>query len=65
MGKTMCKSYNVSVLLMYYFVSPAKYRRVIINKDVNRVIRETREGIQERYEKDFWKQGQIKTTYIF
>ena len=49
MSETIRKSHNVSVL-MYHFVCPAKYRRVVIDEDVDRVIKETCEGIQERYE---------------
>lgn len=54
MSETIRKSHNVSVL-MYHFVCPAKYRRVVIDEDVDRVIKETCEGIQERYEIRFLK----------
>ena len=33
------KSHNVSVL-MYHFVCPAKYRRVVIDEEVDEVIKE-------------------------
>ena len=59
MSETMHKSHNVSVL-MYHFVCPAKYRRVVIDEDVDRVIRETCEGIQERYEIRFLEVGTKK-----
>ncbi len=59
MSETMRKSHNASVL-MYHFVCPAKYRRVVIYEDVDRVIRETCEGIQERYEIRFLEVGTDK-----
>ena len=43
------KSHNVSVL-MYHFVCPAKYRRVVIDEEVDEVIKETCEEISKRYE---------------
>ena len=39
---------------------PAKYRRVVIDEDVDRIIRETCEGIQERYEIKFLEVGTDK-----
>ena len=42
MSETIRKSHNVSVL-MYHFVCPTKYRRVVIDEDVDRVIKETYE----------------------
>ena len=59
MSETIRKSHNVSVL-MYHFVCPAKYRRVVIDEDVDRVIKETCEGIQERYEIRFLEVGTDK-----
>ena len=59
MSETIRKSHNVSVL-MYHFVCPAKYRRVVIDEDVDRVIKETCEGIQERYEIRFLEEGTDK-----
>lgn len=59
MSETMRKSHNVSVL-MHHFVCPAKYRRVVIDEDVDRVVRETCEGIQERYEIRFLEVGTKK-----
>ena len=50
------KSHNVSVL-MYHFVCPAKYRRVVIDEEVDRVIRETCKEISKRYEIDFLEIG--------
>ena len=59
MSETIRKSHNVSVF-MYHFVCPAKYRRVVIDEDVDRVIKETCEGIQERYEIRFLEVGTDK-----
>ena len=59
MSETIRKSHNVSVP-MYHFVCPAKYRRVVIDEDVDRVIKETCEGIQERYEIRFLEVGTDK-----
>jgi len=42
------KRHNVSVLL-YHFVCPAKYRRVVFDEAVDRTIREVCEGIELRY----------------
>lgn len=41
-------SHNVSVL-MYHFVFPAKYRRVVIDDNVDRIIKETCIEISKRY----------------
>lgn len=59
MSETIHKSHNVSVL-MYHFVCPAKYRRVVIDEDVDRVIKETCEEIQKRYEIRFLEIGTDK-----
>jgi len=49
MSEFIHKSYNVSVL-MYHFVCPAKYRRVVIDEEVDQIIRETCKEIEKRYE---------------
>ena len=51
---TQCISTHVS------FRMSAKYRRVVIDEDVDRVIKETCRGIQERYEIRFWEVGTDK-----
>jgi REP element-mobilizing transposase RayT len=45
---------------MYHFVFPAKYRRVVFDKDVDRVIKETCEEISKRYEIYFLEIGTDK-----
>jgi len=52
----MHKSHNVSVLL-YHVVCPAKYRRVVINEEIERVIRETCLEIEKRWEIRFLEIG--------
>lgn len=42
-------SHSVSNLV-YHFVCPAKYRRVVIGEEVDKCIRQTCEGIELRYE---------------
>ena len=49
MSESIHKSHNVSNL-MYHLVLPTKYRRVVIDDEVDIVIRETCEGIEDRYE---------------
>lgn len=49
MSEYIHKSHNVSVL-MYHFVCPAKYRRVVIDEEVDKVIQETCKEIEKRYE---------------
>ena len=59
MGEIIHKSHNVSVL-MYHFVFPAKYRRVVIDENVDNVIKETCEEISKRYEINFLEIGTDK-----
>lgn len=59
MSEYIHKSHNVSVL-MYHFVCPAKYRRVVIDDEVDQVIRKTCEEIEKRYEIRFIEVGTDK-----
>ena len=52
-------SHNVSKL-MYHFVFPAKYRRVVIDDRVDQVIVETCDGISKRYPIRFLEIGTDK-----
>jgi len=45
---------------MYHFVCPAKYRRVVIDEEVDKVIKETCLEISKRYEIDFLEIGTDK-----
>jgi putative transposase len=56
MSELARKSYNVSILL-YHFVCPAKYRRVVIDKKVDEIIKQTCLEISKRYEIKFIEIG--------
>jgi putative transposase len=56
MSEYIHKSHNVSVL-MYHFVCPAKYRRVVFSEAVDRKLKETCEEISKRYEIHFLEVG--------
>lgn len=53
------KSHNVSVLL-YHFVCPSKYRRVVFSKSVDSTIVEISKEISKRYEIHFLEIGTDK-----
>ena len=59
MSKLIHKSHNVSVL-MYHFVCPAKYRRVVIDPYVDEVIKITCLEISKRYPINFIEIGTDK-----
>ena len=56
MSETLRKSHNVSILI-YHFVCPAKYRRIVIGEEVEKVLRETCLEIEKRYEIKFIEIG--------
>jgi REP element-mobilizing transposase RayT len=56
MSEYIHKSHNVSVLL-YHIVCPAKYRRVVINEEADKTLKEVCERISERYEIQFLETG--------
>ena len=58
------KSHNVSVLL-YHFVFPAKYRRVVFSKAVDETLKEICVAISERYEVYFLEIGTDKNHVHF
>ena len=53
------KSHNVSVLL-YHFVCPAKYRKVVFSKAVDQTMKEVCLEIEKRYEVHFLEIGTDK-----
>ena len=53
------KSHNVSVLL-YHFVCPAKYRKVVFSKAVDQTLKEICLEIEKRYEVHFLEIGTDK-----
>ncbi len=59
MSENIHKSHNVS-RLMYHFVFPAKYRRVVIDEEVDRIIKETCIEISKRYPIYFLEIGSDK-----
>ena len=59
MSEYIHKSHNVTVLL-YHYVCPAKYRRVVFDEDVDMVLKEVCEGIELRYEIRFLEIGTDK-----
>ena len=63
-SKYIHKSHNVTVLL-YHFVSSAKYRRVLITDSVDKVIVEICEDIEKRYEVNFLEIGTDKNHVHF
>jgi len=58
------KSHNVSVLL-YHFVCPAKYRRVVFSKAVDMTLKDVCLEIEKRYEVHFLEIGTDKNHVHF
>ena len=56
MSKYIHKSHNLSVLI-YHFVCPAKYRKVIISKEVDDALKDICLEISKRYEISFLEIG--------
>jgi REP element-mobilizing transposase RayT len=56
MSEIIRKEYNVSAP-MYHIVCPAKYRRVVINDEADKKLREICLGIEARYEIKFLEIG--------
>ena len=56
MSEYIHKSHNVSVL-MYHYVCPAKYRRVVFSEEVDKTLREICDEIEIRYEIRFLEIG--------
>ena len=56
MSEYIHKSHNVSVLL-YHFVCPSKYRRIIFSKEVDKTLVYICEEISKRYELRFLEIG--------
>jgi putative transposase len=59
MSRIIRKSHNVSILL-YHFVCPAKYRKAVIDKDVDQVLKEVCLDIADRYQIEFLEIGTDK-----
>ncbi len=52
----MEENHNISVLI-YHYVCPAKYRKVIFDEEVDEILKETCVGIEKRYEIKFLEIG--------
>lgn len=59
MSKLVRKSHNVSVLL-YHYVCPAKYRKVVIDQKVDEILKEVCLEIANRYQIEFIEIGTDK-----
>ena len=59
MSKLVRKSHNVSVLL-YHYVCPTKYRRVVIDEKVDEILKEICLEIAKRYQIEFIEIGTDK-----
>ena len=64
MSEYIYKSHNVNVL-MYHYVCPAKYRRVVFSEAVDKTLKETCEEISKRYEIKFLEIGTDKNHVHF
>ena len=59
MSKLVRKSHNVSVLI-YHYVCPARYRRVVFDQKVEKILKEICLEIARRYEIEFIEIGTDK-----
>ena len=59
MSEIWKKSHNISVLI-YHYVCPAKYRKVVFEKEVDEILKETCVEIEKRYEIKFLEIGTDK-----
>lgn len=59
MSEVWRKSHNKSIL-MYHYVCPAKYRRVVFSKEVDEVLKDVCLEIEKRYEIKFIEIGTDK-----
>jgi putative transposase len=64
LSKYIHKSHNVSAL-MYHFVCPAKYRRVVFSEEMDETLKSICEEISKRYEIDFLEIGTDKNHVHF
>jgi REP element-mobilizing transposase RayT len=64
MSRIIRKSDNVSILL-YHFVCPAKYRRAVIDEEVDQVLKEVCLDIADRYQIEFLEIGTDKDQVHF
>ena len=48
-NETVQKGYHCAWQIHYHMVFPVKYRKALIDRDISEIIKETSEGIAERY----------------
>ena len=58
------KSHNVTVLI-YHLVTPAKYRKVIFNEELDEYLCKVCDGIETRYEIRFLEIGTDEVMFTF
>ena len=49
----VCKGYHCAWQIHYHIVFPVKYRKALLDDEVVRIILETAQGIEERYDIEF------------
>jgi len=64
MSEYIDKSHNVTVLL-YHFVFPAKYRRAVFDKGVDRALSGVCQEIEKRDQIQFWRLEQTRIMFTF
>ena len=64
MSNLVRKSHNVSVLL-YHYICPARYRRIVFDQKVDEILKETCIEISKRYEIEFIEIGTDKNHVHF
>ena len=64
MSRLIRKSHNISALI-YHFVCPAKYRRAVIDENVEQVLRDVCLDIAARYQVEFLEIGADKNHVHF
>ncbi|MCP4139161.1 MAG: IS200/IS605 family transposase [Chloroflexi bacterium] len=64
MSNLVRKSHNVSVLI-YHYICPARYRRVVFDQKVDEILKETCIEISKRYEIEFIEIGTDKNHVHF
>jgi len=64
MSELIHLSHNVSIL-MYHYVCPAKYRRIVFSTDVDKVLKEICLEIEDRYDFRFLEIGTDKNHVHF
>ena len=59
------KSSHCAWQIHYHIVFPVKYRKALLDEDVERIIVETARGIEERYDVEFEQIGCARIIYTY